>query len=73
MILNLEVENCGDFDLTPDFWDCECKDDFIHPKKQSLCDRCGAVADEQPDSRVNEVEEFLRLKGVQINPIPLVL
>jgi|GEM_PF-2737835 len=73
MLLNLQVENYGDLDLTPDFWDCECIDDYIHPKTKRLCDRCGAVADEQPDSRVNEVAYFLSLRGVQINPIPLVL
>jgi hypothetical protein len=48
--------------LTTDkYWDCECLANFIHPKSQKKCDKCGAVEEEQPDSRVNEVlaEGFL--------------
>lgn len=40
---------------TPFYWDCECKDKFIHPKVQKVCFACNAVAADQPDSRVNEV------------------
>jgi len=38
------------------YWDCECKDDYIKPAHQSSCNTCGAVKDDQPDSRINEVE-----------------
>jgi hypothetical protein len=41
--------------ITPFYWDCECKDKFIHPKVQKVCSACNAVAVDQPDSRVNEV------------------
>lgn len=46
---------------TEKYWDCECLKDFIHPKSQDRCDGCGVTAEEQPDSRVNEVlaEGFL--------------
>jgi hypothetical protein len=48
--------------LTTDkFWDCECFKNFIHPKSLNKCDICMAIAEDQPDSRVNEVlaEGFL--------------
>ena len=41
--------------LTSLFWDCECKENFIHPKLQQNCPICGAIRNEQPDSRANEV------------------
>jgi len=44
---------------TPDFWDCECEEDFIHSSADEACPTCGARRDEQPDSRVNEVSEML--------------
>jgi hypothetical protein len=46
---------------TEKYWDCECLNDFIHPKSQKKCGKCGVVEEEQPDSRVNEVlaEGFL--------------
>ena len=40
---------------TEKYWDCNCLKDFIHPKSQKMCYECGAVAEEQPDSRVSEV------------------
>ncbi len=47
---------------TPFYWDCECKDKFIHPKAQKVCFACNAVAADQPDSRVSEVVSA-KLKG----------
>ena len=44
-------------ETTPHFWDCECKQDYIHPKAQATCDKCGADSDNSPDSRVEEVQE----------------
>jgi hypothetical protein len=44
------------------FWDCECKDKFIHPKDQKVCFDCNMVAADQPDSRVAEVVSA-KLKG----------
>ena len=43
------------FFTTPDFWDCECEKEYVHTKKESECYRCGAVQEEQPDSRVFEI------------------
>jgi len=41
--------------LSKNFWDCECDENFIHPKNQNTCPECGAVQEDQPDSRVDEV------------------
>lgn len=43
-------------ELTDKYWDCECEQDFIHSKNCDMCIYCGALKDEQPDSRVNEVK-----------------
>ena len=48
-------EKINDAITTEKYWDCECERDFIHPKTQSKCNICGVLAEEQPDSRVNEV------------------
>lgn len=49
MVKNEEIKT------TENYWDCECEKDFIHPKSQKECSICGAITEEQPDSRVNEV------------------
>jgi hypothetical protein len=43
---------------TPFYWDCECDDNYIHPKSQTYCIHCSNNSDGQPDSRVNEVREL---------------
>ena len=47
----------GEFFTTNKFWDCECNDDYIHPRSKDKCERCGIHQKdpEAPDSRVNEV------------------
>ncbi|GAC1496208.1 MAG: hypothetical protein NVS1B2_16160 [Vulcanimicrobiaceae bacterium] len=48
----------------PGFWDCNCKGtpaDYIHPKSEDICEKCGATSDEQPDSRFNEITPAMRL------------
>ena len=38
------------------YWDCECKDDYIHHKlKGNRCPRCGMSESEMPDSHENEL------------------
>lgn len=44
----------------PRFWDCECKQNYLHPKDEPFCSVCGKHQEEMPDSRTVEVEEFLR-------------
>jgi len=44
---------------TLDYWDCNCETDYIRPATQKVCFKCGVAAGEQPDARINEVEEML--------------
>ncbi len=46
----------------PNYWDCECEADYIHPKGSVTCSKCGALEDEQPDSRQNEIDQHLNKK-----------
>ena len=40
----------------PDYWDCECKVNFIHAKTDTLeCRLCQSTHEDQPDSRVSEI------------------
>lgn len=50
----------------PGFWDCECEENYIHPKSQSECAKCGARAEEQPDSRADELPQSLEEAGQEI-------
>lgn len=50
----------------PDYWDCECEDNYIRPKQKTGADQskfecltCGASEDDQPDSRADEVAAAL--------------
>lgn len=56
--LALAAERVGDIETTEEFWDCECPSDqvFQHPKSQKSCEKCGALAENQPDSRVSELK-----------------
>jgi len=50
----------GDILLTPLFWDCECREGgYIHPYYQQICSKCGATHDDQPESRADEVFQFV--------------
>ena len=40
---------------TPDYWDCECENNYIHPRKHDECKVCGSIEEEQPESRLSEV------------------
>jgi len=45
--------------LNPNFWDCECEDDYIREKtREPSCPRCGCTHEECPDSRQNEIDEM---------------
>lgn len=51
----------NEIELDSRFWDCECAVDYIHTKSVLRCGSCGAFAEEQPDSRVYEVNKWLML------------
>lgn len=44
---------------TPLFWDCDCKNNYIHSKQIRVCPICGAHEDERPDSIISEVVDHL--------------
>lgn len=46
---------------TQEYWDCECKENYIHPKSQNKCFLCRTSADERPDSRIIEVIKYMPL------------
>jgi len=55
------------FFTTPEFWDCECNREYIHTKQEPKCSRCGAIQEEQPDSRVFEIcRETLAPESIEI-------
>lgn len=39
------------------FWDCECGEDYIHPKTETKWPKCGWEAEDSPDSHISEVIE----------------
>ena len=45
---------------TDDYWDCECGEDYINKKSEKeYCGWCDTNMNDQPDSRVNEVNSSL--------------
>ena len=40
------------------YWDCECRIDYIHHISQKKCPLCGADEEDCPPSRVNEIEAW---------------
>jgi hypothetical protein len=55
-------EKIGNVITTPEYWDCECKENYIHSITEKSCSICGAVAENQPDSIVNEVKKLIGAK-----------
>lgn len=45
-----------DCTTNPNYWDCECKEKYIHQKYEVYCPLCGSHCSDQPDSRIIEVE-----------------
>lgn len=43
----------------PEFWDCNCPHQYVHPRAVAVCKRCGARSEDQPDSRFTEVMRML--------------
>lgn len=44
---------------TSEYWDCECKKDYIHHHSRLHCSMCLKYSHEQPDSRLVEVVDYL--------------
>ena len=46
--------------LNPNYWDCECKSNYIHKKTETHhCVKCDTYEEDQPDSRQEEVNEYI--------------
>jgi len=43
-------------ETNPDFWDCECDNNYIQPKTIEKCPKCGAYQNDMPDSRQHEID-----------------
>lgn len=52
------IEYIGGLELTDEYWDCECKINFVHPQSESFCMRCHAERADQPNSRTTEVLKY---------------
>ena len=52
---NERLQHVGNIILNLDYWDCDCKNNFIHPISQQRCGICGSGQEESPSSRENEV------------------
>jgi hypothetical protein len=53
------------------FWDCNCDTDYIHPYTKSYCLVCGATPEDQPDSILVEVVEWMRKQENSNNSLPI--
>lgn len=53
----MDARGTSDMDeyTTEKYWDCECERNYIHSSSETVCPKCGAHRDEQPDSIVAEV------------------
>ena len=40
---------------TEEYWDCECEKNYIHPKSDATCLKCGCAHEDRPDSHTIEV------------------
>lgn len=47
----------------PDYWDCDCQENYIHHKSHRFCRHCGVwyndAPQDHPDSLIIEVEKYL--------------
>ncbi len=52
----MRIEMHGDIQTTPDYWDCECSNYYIHKASVDHCIECDSYRGDSADSRVDEVE-----------------
>lgn len=55
-------------ELSRDFWDCECVGEYIQPNTLEACPRCGAMRDEQPPARIDEIQRLMLL-GIRVTAL----
>ena len=54
------VKYAGDLVVATDYWDCECRENYIHPKTVTFCASCQTPSDDRPSSRFDEVRDMLK-------------
>lgn len=53
------LERAGDIVLNLDYWDCDCRHNYIHPISRGKCGVCGFLQEESPSSRQGEVLRYV--------------
>lgn len=56
------VENGGRYATW--YWMCACAKDYVHPDNHDHCPLCGAIADDRPMCRIEDVIAWLNNIGV---------
>lgn len=46
-------------ELNENFWDCECENDYIRYKNENSCDVCGALQEDSPNAREDEINTMM--------------
>lgn len=53
----VKLENESSYEITTaQYWDCDCKDEYIQQYSTTVCNKCKAIREEQPDAMIIEVE-----------------
>lgn len=53
------IQNVGNIALNLDYWDCECKYNYLHRIAQKTCSVCLATQKESPSSIEFEVQKHV--------------
>lgn len=53
------IEKHGDIVLHLGYWDCGCEHNYIHPVIEHECTKCHLLEEDQPNSRFDEVKDYL--------------
>ncbi len=56
---NERLQYAGNITLNLDYWDCECKNNYIYPITQQYCCICDSLQEERPSSIESEVQNHL--------------
>jgi Zn finger protein HypA/HybF involved in hydrogenase expression len=52
------ISNKPSIQTNPNFWDCECKENYIKQKRQVYCGGCNTARAGQPDTRQIEIDSL---------------
>lgn len=54
------LEVYPDLVINLEYWDCECKHDYIRALDNVACERCGQTRESSPSSHENEVRKQVK-------------